>query len=448
MLWEKTAVLGTVSLVLSAQAAAAASFGLSVNTNPAPIAPSDPLQFTLTWSTSGAFDDATARSLSIYLVNAATGSRDYLLVSTPFPKTIVNGKITYFNLKTHEAFADGSYFVEACDATDCTGQSSQSPSPLSVQGSASRVVNFAALAGAGNSSASPSAAATSAAPETTQQTNSPAPTTQASPSASPSPPPPSPPPPPPPPPTRKSTDQPQSTTTTTTTTVTTTTTTTTAANPPPATTNPAQSTVIQTSLNPVTQNTQVIPAPASVVAPSIQPIVARPNTATVPVATPTGTITGTATTTDSGSHTGVIIGIVVAAICIPIVLTGSAYFLYRRRYAEQYKQTRTLSAQNMAYVGDDMYAPSPLPPPHGLPSPAGSYGEVPAVEGLRPTSPPLGRYHRVRIGRIPQRPDELPLQPGEVVQVTETYEDGWGMGINEGGLMGVVPLNFLEDQPL
>ncbi|KAI9202666.1 uncharacterized protein BJ171DRAFT_626336 [Polychytrium aggregatum] len=54
------------------------------------------------------------------------------------------------------------------------------------------------------------------------------------------------------------------------------------------------------------------------------------------------------------------------------------------------------------------------------------------------------QMYRVKTPRKRQNEDELNLEAGDLLVVTEIFEDGWAIARNQNGDMGAVPLNFLE----
>ena len=46
------------------------------------------------------------------------------------------------------------------------------------------------------------------------------------------------------------------------------------------------------------------------------------------------------------------------------------------------------------------------------------------------------------------RPDELTLNPGDVLEIIQTFQDGWALGKNTTtNLKGMFPLNFVSPMP-
>jgi len=56
------------------------------------------------------------------------------------------------------------------------------------------------------------------------------------------------------------------------------------------------------------------------------------------------------------------------------------------------------------------------------------------------------QVYRVLYDFQPSLPDEMELQPGDIIRTEETFEDGWAFGINMStGKQGTFPMNCLED---
>ncbi|XP_074072537.1 SH3 domain-containing protein 21 [Macrotis lagotis] len=63
----------------------------------------------------------------------------------------------------------------------------------------------------------------------------------------------------------------------------------------------------------------------------------------------------------------------------------------------------------------------------------------------QPGAPPAAqRWCKVNFSYIPEQPDELKLQAGEMVQVLREIEDGWWLG-KKNGQLGAFPSNFVQE---
>ncbi|KAI0053968.1 hypothetical protein FA95DRAFT_1479519, partial [Auriscalpium vulgare] len=50
----------------------------------------------------------------------------------------------------------------------------------------------------------------------------------------------------------------------------------------------------------------------------------------------------------------------------------------------------------------------------------------------------------VRVTFVRSLPDELAITPGETLQITSRFDDGWALCTNARGVQGMVPLECLE----
>ncbi|KAI9187819.1 rho guanine nucleotide exchange factor [Blastocladiella emersonii ATCC 22665] len=91
-----------------------------------------------------------------------------------------------------------------------------------------------------------------------------------------------------------------------------------------------------------------------------------------------------------------------------------------------------------------------LPAVPALPTAAGAAGAGAAAGGDAGVPPPITEYERPQQYRVtrtysPQMDDELDLVEGDVIAVSQVYDDGWGFGLSlSTGQVGVLPMSFVE----
>ncbi|KAJ1566831.1 hypothetical protein HK405_008242, partial [Cladochytrium tenue] len=193
-----------------------------------------------------------------------------------------------------------------------------------------------------------------------------------------------------------------------------------------------------------------------------------------------GTIRTLDTSSTSSSSTtlsgGVIAAIVIAAVLLLAGLIGLAIGLYNRDRENSQgpvgvkvlRKLTTLTKRNPTLInkgpgflfigpgrGGNGYSPIANEAPPAAPE-ASMIGGPPTVvplvapvPGPGPTAAaaPPSRVRRVKFDYEPQQPDEMALAPGDYVEVSVSYDDGWATGKNlTTGRIGTFPLTCLDGE--
>jgi hypothetical protein len=105
-------------------------------------------------------------------------------------------------------------------------------------------------------------------------------------------------------------------------------------------------------------------------------------------------------------------------------------------------QSNNIQSPPQAYIHDTIYSNNlsesmNSPQDDEISSPSPSY----YYQTFKPH-----QVYRVLYDFQPSLPDEMEVQPGDIIRTEETFEDGWAFGINmTTGKQGTFPMNCLED---
>jgi len=105
-------------------------------------------------------------------------------------------------------------------------------------------------------------------------------------------------------------------------------------------------------------------------------------------------------------------------------------------------QSNNIQSPPQAYTRDTVYSNNvsesmKSPQDDEMSSPSPSY----YFQAFKPH-----QVYRVLYDFQPSLPDEMEVQPGDIIRTEETFEDGWAFGINmTTGKQGTFPMNCLED---